>query len=168
MSTIQINGADFYYELAGSGPPVVLLHAGIADSRMWDRQFDAFVAAGHTVLRYDQRGYGRTAPVPGSYIPREDLRVMLKALGIERPSLVGCARTRDGPQGELTPLARAIPAAFWNDVGRVKCPQCSSPMEPAAPAVDRARSPAALDRPLLSRGRPETRPLWRPLVRSAP
>ena len=91
MSTIQINGADFYYELAGSGPPVVLLHAGIADSRMWDRQFDAFVAAGHTVLRYDQRGYGRTAPVSGSFIPREDLRVMLKALGIARPSLVGCS-----------------------------------------------------------------------------
>ena len=91
MSTIQINGADFYYELAGSGPPVVLLHAGIADSRMWDLQFEAFAAAGHTVLRYDQRGYGRTVPVPGSYIPREDLRVMLKALGIERPSLVGCS-----------------------------------------------------------------------------
>ena len=93
MSTIHSNGADFYYELTGSGPPVVLLHAGIADGRMWDTQFEAFAAAGHTVLRYDQRGYGRTAPVPAAYayIPREDLRVLLKALGIARASLVGCS-----------------------------------------------------------------------------
>ena len=93
MSTIHSNGADFYYELTGSGPPVVLLHAGIADSRMWDTQFEAVAAAGHTVLRYDQRGYGRTAPVPAAYayIPREDLRVLLKARGIARASLVGCS-----------------------------------------------------------------------------
>ncbi len=86
-----MNGADIYYELAGSGPPVVLLHAGIADSRMWDTQFDAFAAAGHRVVRYDMRGYGRTTPVPGEFSPREDLRALLKALGIERASLVGCS-----------------------------------------------------------------------------
>jgi len=90
-ATVQVNGAEIYYELAGDGPPVVLLHAGIADSRMWDLQFDAF-AASHTVLRYDQRGYGRTAPVPGAFSPREDLRVLLKALGIARPALVGCSK----------------------------------------------------------------------------
>ena len=89
-ATIPINGAEIYYELAGDGPPVVLLHAGIADSRMWDLQFDAF-AASHTVLRYDQRGYGRTAPMRGSFYPREDLRALLKALGIARPALVGCS-----------------------------------------------------------------------------
>ena len=89
--TVHVNGADIYYELAGSGPPVVLLHAGIADSRMWDTQFDAFAAAGHRVVRYDMRGYGRTTPVPGEFSPREDLRALLKALGIERASLVGCS-----------------------------------------------------------------------------
>ncbi len=87
---VSINGRDYYVELAGSGPPVVLLHAGIADSRMWDRQFDAF-AAGHTVLRYDQPGYGRTAPTPGPFTPREELRLLLDTLGIERASLVGCS-----------------------------------------------------------------------------
>ena len=89
--TVHVNGADIYYELAGSGPPVVLLHAGIADSRMWDLQFDAFAAAGHRVVRYDMRGYGRTTPVPGEFSPREDLRALLKALDIERTSLVGCS-----------------------------------------------------------------------------
>ena len=89
-TTISINSAEIYYELVGSGPPVVLLHAGIADSRMWDRQFAVF-AAGHTVLRYDQPGYGRTAPTPGPFTPREDLRVLLHTLGIARASLVGCS-----------------------------------------------------------------------------
>jgi len=89
-ATVQVNGAVIYYELAGDGPPVVLLHAGIADSRMWDQQFDAF-AASHTVLRYDQRGYGRTAPTPGTFSQREDLRALLRALDIARPALVGCS-----------------------------------------------------------------------------
>ena len=87
---VSINGRDYYVDLAGSGSPIVLLHAGIADSRMWDRQFDAF-AAGHTVLRYDQPGYGRTAPTPGPFTPREELRLLLDTLGIERASLVGCS-----------------------------------------------------------------------------
>ena len=34
----EANGARLYYEVAGAGPPLVLVHAGIADRRMWDRQ----------------------------------------------------------------------------------------------------------------------------------
>ena len=89
---VPINGCDYYVESAGSGPPVVLLHAGIADSRMWDTQFHAF-AAGHSVLRYDQPGYGRTAPTPGPFTPREDLRVLLNHLGWARASLVAVSYT---------------------------------------------------------------------------
>ena len=58
-----INNARFYYELAGAGLPVVLLHAGIADSRMWDAQFAA-LAEHYRVLRYDLRGYGQTTVAP--------------------------------------------------------------------------------------------------------
>ncbi len=38
----NIAGARFYYEMAGEGRPLVLVHAGIADSRMWDEQFEVF------------------------------------------------------------------------------------------------------------------------------
>ncbi len=38
----EVNGAKLYYEVTGSGQPLVLLHAGIADRRMWDDQFDVF------------------------------------------------------------------------------------------------------------------------------
>ena len=38
----EINGAQIYYEIAGAGQPLVFVHAGIADRRMWDSQFDMF------------------------------------------------------------------------------------------------------------------------------
>ena len=91
MSTIHVNGVEFTYELAGRGPAVVLLHAGIADSRMWDGQFDA-LAATHTVVRYDLRGFGRTPPAPGPFDHAGDLRALLDALGLARVALVGCSQ----------------------------------------------------------------------------
>src|SRR5690606_11396205 len=56
----EVNGARLYYEVAGSGPALVLIHAGIADCRMWDEQFAA-LAARYRVVRYDQRGYGQSS-----------------------------------------------------------------------------------------------------------
>ena len=52
-------GARLYYEVAGSGHPLLLIHAGIADSSMWDEQFSDF-AQHYRVIRYDMRGYGKT------------------------------------------------------------------------------------------------------------
>ena len=40
MGSAPINGIDLYFETKGMGKPLVLLHAGVADSRMWDSQFD--------------------------------------------------------------------------------------------------------------------------------
>jgi len=59
LGIAEVNGAGFHFELAGEGRPLVLLHAGICDGRMWDGQFDT-LAAGRRVLRYDRRGFGRT------------------------------------------------------------------------------------------------------------
>ena len=54
-----VNGARIAYDVAGSGPPVLLLHAGIGDRRMWDAQVPAF-AEHFTVIRFDARGFGET------------------------------------------------------------------------------------------------------------
>ena len=51
---------------------VLLLHAGIADSRMWDPQWDAFTAR-HRTLRYDMREFGESAPEPGTFAHGHDL-----------------------------------------------------------------------------------------------
>ena len=40
----EVGDARFYYEIAGEGPPLVLVHAGIADGRMWDEQLQEFAA----------------------------------------------------------------------------------------------------------------------------
>ena len=52
-------GARLYYEVAGEGEPLLLLHAGVTDSRMWDEQFASF-ARHYRVIRYDLRGFGRS------------------------------------------------------------------------------------------------------------
>lgn len=90
----DIGDAKFYYEVAGSssvGPTLVLVHAGIADSRMWDNQFHVFARRFH-VMRYDRRGFGKTAMVAGPYAHHQDLYELLKFLGIERAALIGCSQ----------------------------------------------------------------------------
>jgi alpha-beta hydrolase superfamily lysophospholipase len=55
----DINGGKLYYELAGQGHPLVLIHGGQMDSRIWDEQFALF-AKSYRVIRYDFRGFGRS------------------------------------------------------------------------------------------------------------
>ncbi len=85
-----INGTQMYYEVAGSGHPLVLVHAGVADNRMWDDQFEAF-AQHYKVIRFDQRGFGQTKPVDGEFRRYEDLYTLLKFLGVEQTYLMGCS-----------------------------------------------------------------------------
>jgi pimeloyl-ACP methyl ester carboxylesterase len=89
--TVAIDGAQLYYEAAGSGHPVVFVHAGIADRRMWDHQFEAF-AARYRAIRYDQRGYGRTTATAGPHSQLRDLAAVLDHLHVARAHLVGCSK----------------------------------------------------------------------------
>lgn len=84
----EIDGARLYYELAGAGHPLVLIHAGIADSRMWDDQWETF-AQRYTVLRYDLRGMGRSPMPAGPFAYHEDLYGLLSYLGLGSAYLVG-------------------------------------------------------------------------------
>lgn len=86
--TALVNGAQLFYEIAGEGPAMALIHAGIADSRMWDGQFELF-AQSHRVLRYDMRGFGRSTMPAGAYAHRDDLVDLLRLLGIGGAALVG-------------------------------------------------------------------------------
>jgi pimeloyl-ACP methyl ester carboxylesterase len=79
-----------YYEVTGQGHPLVFVHAGIADSRMWNQQFDVF-GQHYRVVRYDMRGYGKSSPVEHDFAHRSDLELLLGHLGIERAYLVGCS-----------------------------------------------------------------------------
>ena len=78
------------YEQAGTGEAVVLLHAGVADQRMWDEQFLA-LARHYRVLRYDRRGFGQSSPVADPFAHHADLAALLTGLNIEQAHLVGCS-----------------------------------------------------------------------------
>ncbi len=85
-----INGAQIYYEVAGEGETVTLIHAGIADTRLWDPQFEVF-AQRYRVIRCDQRGYGKTTAPAMAFSRVDDLSALLDQLGVERTALIGCS-----------------------------------------------------------------------------
>jgi pimeloyl-ACP methyl ester carboxylesterase len=87
----EVNDASLYYDVVGNGESLVLVHAGIADRRMWDGQLEAF-AERYRVVRYDMRGCGRTeTPTGATFSHHDDLRGLLDFLGIERANLLGCS-----------------------------------------------------------------------------
>jgi 3-oxoadipate enol-lactonase len=88
---VQANGITINYELAGSGPCVVLSHSIASTLHMWDEQMDALTAR-YTVLRYDTRGHGGSDAPAGPYtleLLADDARALLAALGIRQAHWIG-------------------------------------------------------------------------------
>lgn len=85
---VEANGTRLYYEKMGEGHPLVLLHGGYMDTKMWDDQFAVF-ARDFRVIRYDIRGHGRSAYPGTPFADYEDLYALLVALGIEKTYLLG-------------------------------------------------------------------------------
>lgn len=80
-----------HHRIEGSGPTVLLLHAGVADLRMWDVQVEELVP-GHRVVRCDLRGYGHTPLEPGaSYADAGDVLALLDELAVDRFALVAAS-----------------------------------------------------------------------------
>ncbi|GAC1406831.1 MAG: alpha/beta hydrolase [Ktedonobacteraceae bacterium] len=86
----ELNGAKLYYEVTGAGHPLVLLHEGIADSRMYDDQFNAF-AQHYRVVRFDLRGFGQSdlPPRDEPVALHEDLYGLLAFLEIKKTYVLG-------------------------------------------------------------------------------
>lgn len=93
MPHLTVPGASLYYETDGhvSKPALLLLHAGIANLRMWDPQIDA-LAAEHYVIRFDTRGFGQTSTDNVEFSNRADARAVLDHLGVARATVIGCSR----------------------------------------------------------------------------
>jgi haloacetate dehalogenase len=91
------NGVELRVRVAGSGPPVVLLHGHPRTHTTWHRVAPQLVAAGHTVVCPDLRGYGRSSkpPTTGDHAPYSkramagDVVALLRALGHGRFAVVG-------------------------------------------------------------------------------
>jgi pimeloyl-ACP methyl ester carboxylesterase len=87
---LDIGGGKVFYEATGEGEPVVLLHAGFVDSRMWDEQWHA-LSQDFAVLRFDMLGFGKSDPEERPVSRRQELYKVLEQTGIERATLVGCS-----------------------------------------------------------------------------
>jgi 3-oxoadipate enol-lactonase len=88
MPTMDVNGVALAYDDEGQGPPLLLLHAGIADRSMWD-DVVPMLTDRFRVIRFDLRGYGQTPLPDGPFVYASDAAELLTALGIERAHLVG-------------------------------------------------------------------------------
>jgi pimeloyl-ACP methyl ester carboxylesterase len=85
---LPVDRGELYYEIAGAGEPVVLIHGGFGDRRMWDDQFDV-LARDYRVLRYDHRGFGRSPAPDTTYSPVRDLIRLLDRAEMDRAHIVG-------------------------------------------------------------------------------
>jgi len=115
---------QLHHEIAGSGDTIVLIHAGIADSRMWTPQWRRY-AEDYQVVRYDMRGFGQSPLPPEPYQHAQDLLDLLDRLGIERAALIGNSlggrvaleATLARPQlvTALVLVGPGLPNAGWSD-----------------------------------------------------
>lgn len=88
---VEFPGTRIYYEVEGEGAPLTLVHAGVAHLRMWDDQVaewrDAF-----RIVRYDERGFGRTTTDDVPYSNADDLNRVLDHVGVGSTHLLGASR----------------------------------------------------------------------------
>ncbi|MHB8627903.1 MAG: alpha/beta fold hydrolase [Aggregatilineales bacterium] len=89
---LDLGDGQLYYEVAGEGHPLVLIHAGVANNRMWDEQFTVF-AEHYRVIRYDERGFGQTrSQRKEGFSDTDDLYALLKHLTVDRTYVLGLSR----------------------------------------------------------------------------
>ena len=93
--TFERDGVALHYVEEGAGEPMVLLHGHTLDLRVWDEPAPLWAAAGYRVIRYDQRGHGRSASPPAGYRFGDhaaDLAALLRALDAAPAHVVGLSK----------------------------------------------------------------------------
>lgn len=113
MPYAAVNGVQLWYERAGQGPPVVLGHSSLLDSRQWDGQMPAFAAA-HDTVRYDLRYYGRSERAGDGFSEADDLAALLDALGIESAAIVGSSYGAASISTSLSATPTASRLSSWS------------------------------------------------------
>src|SRR5258705_4356941 len=83
---------DLYYEDHGSGQPVVLIHGYPLSGASWEKQVPVLLNAGHRVITYDRRGFGKSSQPTTGYnydTFAEDLHKLITQLNLHDFTLVG-------------------------------------------------------------------------------
>jgi pimeloyl-ACP methyl ester carboxylesterase len=87
--SVEVPGGRLSVDVRGEGPPIVLLHANIADSRSWARLTPWLTAADYQVVAFDRRGFGDSTTEDVAFSYQADTIAVLDALGLGRAVLVG-------------------------------------------------------------------------------
>jgi len=85
---VEVDGGKLFYELAGEGETIVMIHDGILHRVTWDAQFEMF-AKDYRVVRYDRRGYGDSSRAEAKYSDIEDLEKVFEQLNIQKAIVMG-------------------------------------------------------------------------------
>jgi 3-oxoadipate enol-lactonase len=90
---IALNGTNIFYRQEGAQNPetIVMIHAGICDSRMWQAQIEHFAKRYH-VVALDLRGFGQSKMVEGAFAHYEDVLGLMDALKVEKAWLMACSQ----------------------------------------------------------------------------
>src|SRR5215467_15574233 len=91
MPTVQANGIEMYYEVQGSGEPLVMIPYLAADQACYAFQLPAY-AANHTVYTVDLRGAGLSSKPDGTYTTEllaDDVAAFMQAVGLDRAHVAG-------------------------------------------------------------------------------
>ncbi len=86
-----VHKGKLYYETAGEGSPLLLIHAGVADCTMWDNQMD-LISQRYQVIRYDARGFGRSQSEATEFSNSQDILDLLQHLGVDKAAVIGLSR----------------------------------------------------------------------------
>jgi pimeloyl-ACP methyl ester carboxylesterase len=87
----DVNGIKLYYEIHGTGAPLILLHGGLGAMSMFGPNLPA-LAEGRQVIAVDLQGHGRTADIDRPLSPAlmaDDIAALIKHLKLERPDIMG-------------------------------------------------------------------------------
>jgi 3-oxoadipate enol-lactonase len=120
---IAVDGGEVWADdSGGGGPPVVLLHPGVGDSRIWEPVLPA-LAASWRVIRYDARGFGRSAAPTAKFSLLSDLTAVLDYFALDRVAIVGCSQGGGSALGlaldqparvsALVLLCPGVPGSRW-------------------------------------------------------
>jgi 3-oxoadipate enol-lactonase len=112
MPAVDVNGARLWYDEAGAGPVVLLLHGGLGDSGLWEPVVP-LLAEQFRTIRTDLRFYGRSTGPFAPWSWEEDALGVLDALDVERAAVVGLSFG-----GKLAlDIALAHPERLWAVAG---------------------------------------------------
>jgi 3-oxoadipate enol-lactonase len=95
LRSIQVDGAVLQYEVAGSGPAVVLLHGWAHDLDSWHFLFPV-LAEHYTTIRLNRRGFSTSTGHPDTSLDPLDLLALLDSLGVQRAAVIGHSQGADG------------------------------------------------------------------------